>query len=217
MDSMSLWQLLLQVGWTMVPIYLCSVFVVMLTVRKLLDFRAARLPEIGWLEAVASNLEDGEIEAASRAASATVHPAGGVAVAFIKASSHRPEQADAEAQRAGLEAISKLERNMRPLALLAEIAPLLGLLGTVVGMVELFQGIQGQQNGSMAMEALSGGIWKALLTTAAGLTVAVPALAVHAFLSSRVDRFRVQLTTVVQRLRYAYPGDTTPTSRGSRR
>ena len=81
----------------------------------------------------------------------------------------------------------------------------LGLLGTVVGMVELFQGIQGQQTGSMAMEALSGGIWKALLTTAAGLTVAVPALAVHAYLTSRVARFRVQLTTIVQRLRYAYP------------
>ena len=94
---------------------------------------------------------------------------------------------------------------MRPLALCAEIAPLLGLLGTVVGMVELFQGIQGQQTGSMAMEALSGGIWKALLTTAAGLTVAVPALSVHAYLTSRVARFRVQLTTVVQRLRYAYP------------
>ena len=55
----------------------------------------------------------------------------------------------------------------------------------------------------MVMSALSGGIWKALLTTAAGLTVAVPALALHAFFSSKVDRFRIQLTTIVQRVRYA--------------
>jgi biopolymer transport protein ExbB len=205
MDKMSLWELLAEVGWTMVPIYLCSVFVVMLTVRKLLDFRAARLPDIKWLEPVIGNLEEAEIEAAQRAAAGTRHPAGGVASAFIRAMEDKPEQADAEAQRAGLEAIAKLERNMRPLALCAEIAPLLGLLGTVIGMVELFQGIQGQQTGNMAMDALSGGIWKALLTTAAGLTVAVPALAVHAYLTSRVERFRVQLSTVVQRLRYAYP------------
>ena len=208
MDKMSLWELLAEVGWTMVPIYLCSVFVVMLTVRKLLDFRAARLPDIQWLESVVTHLEKSEIEAAQNASGKTQHPAGNVAAAFIRSMRDKPEQADAEAQRAGLEAIARLERNMRPLALCAEIAPLLGLLGTVIGMVELFQGIQGQQTGSMAMDALSGGIWKALLTTAAGLTVAVPALSVHAYLTSRVERFRVQLSTVVQRLRYAYPSPT---------
>lgn len=205
MQEQNLWELLADVGWTMVPIYVCSVFVVMLTVRKLIDFTTARLQDMRWLEGVVTQLEQHDLDAAQRLAQDTPHPAGRVAAAFIKARAEKPAQADAEAQRAGLEAIAGLERNMRPLALCAEIAPLLGLLGTVVGMVELFQGIQGQQTGAMAMEALSGGIWKALLTTAAGLTVAVPALAVHAYLSSRVVRFRVQLTTLVQRLRYAFP------------
>jgi len=205
MQEQNLWELLAEVGWTMVPIYVCSVFVVMLTIRKVLDFTAARLADVRWLDAVIASLHERDLESAQQAAAATRHPAGAVAEAFIHAMADKPEQADDEARRAGLEAVAGLERNMRPLALCAEIAPLLGLLGTVVGMVELFQGIQGQQTGSMAMEALSGGIWKALLTTAAGLTVAVPALSVHAYLTSRVGRFRVQLTTIVQRLRYAYP------------
>ena len=108
MQEQNLWELLADVGWTMVPIYVCSVFVVMLTVRKLIDFTTARLQDMRWLEGVVTQLEQHDLDAAQRLAQDTPHPAGRVAAAFIKARAEKPAQADAEAQRAGLEAIAGL-------------------------------------------------------------------------------------------------------------
>lgn len=204
MNDTTIWQLFAQVGWTMVPIYLCSLFVVAVAIRKALDFRAAKLTEVAWFDEVVRHVKHGDSVKAARVAREVSHPAGAVVSGYLSAMEEHPAEAEAETQRLGLEQAATLERNMRPLAITAEIAPLLGLLGTVVGMVELFMGIELQQSGSMGMATLSGGIWKALLTTAAGLTVAVPALAVHAYFSSRIDRFKLQLTTMVQRLRYAH-------------
>jgi len=81
--------------------------------------------------------------------------------------------------------IYRWEKGLNILATIARVAPLLGLLGTVLGMVEIFRELAGSQ--SAPMIALAGGIWKALLTTVAGLSVAVPVILFHTFLSSRVD------------------------------
>ncbi len=204
MDTTSIGALLQQAGWTMAPLYVCSVLAVLVGARKALDLRAARLSDESWVQPVLNALSEGAAMRAVDIARKSGHAAGRVAATLIEALEHNPGQAEAETQRVGMEEVAKLERNQRPLALIAEVAPLLGLLGTVVGMVELFSGISEQQaSGSMVMSALSGGIWKALLTTAAGLTIAVPTLAAHAYFSSRIDRFRVQLTSIVQRVRYA--------------
>jgi biopolymer transport protein ExbB len=204
MDADSIGALLQQAGWTMAPLYVCSVLALLVGARKALDLRAARLKDDSWVQPTLNALNEGAAMRAVELARKSGHPAGRVAATLIEALEHNPAQAEAETQRVGMEEVAVLERNQRPLALIAEVAPLLGLLGTVVGMVELFQGISAQQaSGSMIMSALSGGIWKALLTTAAGLTIAVPTLAAHAYFSSRIDRFRVQLTSIVQRVRYA--------------
>lgn len=204
MDTTSVGALLQQAGWTMAPLYVCSVLAIVVATRKFLDLRAANLKNESWVQPVLNALNEGAAMRAVELARKSGHPAGRVAATLVEALEHNPGQAEAETHRVGMEEAAALERNQRPLALIAEIAPLLGLLGTVVGMVELFAGISEQQaSGSMVMAALSGGIWKALLTTAAGLTIAVPTLAAHAYVSSRIDRFRVQLTSIVQRVRYA--------------
>lgn len=82
--------------------------------------------------------------------------------------------------------IFRWEKNLNILATIARVAPLLGLLGTVLGMVEIFQDLAGSQ--AAPMIALAGGIWKALFTTVAGLSVAVPVILFHTFLCSRVDK-----------------------------
>lgn len=203
MESTSIGALLQDAGWTMAPLYVCSVLAIVVGTRKALDVQAAKLGDESWVQPVLNKLADGESLPAMDTARKSGHPAGRVVGTLIEALENNPEQAEAETHRVGLEEVAKLERNQRPLALIAEVAPLLGLLGTVVGMVELFAGISEQQaSGSMVMSALSGGIWKALLTTAAGLTIAVPTLAMHAYFSSRIDRFRVQLSSIVQRVRY---------------
>ncbi len=94
-------------------------------------------------------------------------------------------------EEAGRQEVAKMERFIGVLGLIAAMAPLLGLLGTVVGMIEVFQQIS--LVGVGKADALAGGISKALNTTAAGLTVAIPALIAHRFFEARVDHLVIEI------------------------
>ncbi|MCG7624178.1 MotA/TolQ/ExbB proton channel family protein [Epibacterium sp. Ofav1-8] len=96
------------------------------------------------------------------------------------------DRCDAEAEALFL----RLETGLGFLDLVAQLAPLIGLFGTVLGMIEAFQGLQSAGT-SVDPTVLAGGIWVALLTTAAGLAVAMPVAAVHGWLSGAVERDRV--------------------------
>lgn len=93
---------------------------------------------------------------------------------------------------AAQEQIAKLERRLRALEVMASIAPLLGLLGTVMGMVESFRRVA-RVEGAVDPALLAGGIWEALLTTAAGLTVAIPLLVCFNYFDRRREKLTMQL------------------------
>ncbi len=82
--------------------------------------------------------------------------------------------------------IRSLEERLNWLAIIGSITPLLGLLGTVTGMIKVFMGIQSMK-GQINPSALAGGIWEALITTAAGLIVAIPAIIAYHFFEDRID------------------------------
>lgn len=111
---------------------------------------------------------------------------------FIRTALERPptqalsDRLDAEA---GL-ALARLERGFRLLDTIAQLAPLLGLFGTVLGMIEAFQNLQ-SAGASVDPSLLAGGIWVALVTTAAGLAVAMPTSMILSWLESRTSRERV--------------------------
>lgn len=210
-QTMSLGELLAQGGWTMIPIYACSLVGVGVFVHKLLQLRAARLSDWHWFEAVLEQFRRGAWDAAEQAARQTPHPAGRVASAMAVALRERPERVQDEAQRVGSLELQRLESNLGLLSFLAQAAPLLGLLGTVLGMVDLFIGLQSAGGGGVEVAKLSSGIWKALLTTAAGLTVAVPTLAGHSFLASRMDVARLQLSDAIQRVLFVTPASASET------
>jgi biopolymer transport protein ExbB len=86
----------------------------------------------------------------------------------------------------------RLTRRLSLLNLIAGLAPLVGLLGTVVGMVRAFQSVATAQ-GPVNPSTLAGGIWEALLTTVAGLVVAIPALLFHHYLDHRIQQFALQM------------------------
>ncbi|WP_084066134.1 MotA/TolQ/ExbB proton channel family protein [Marivita hallyeonensis] len=92
-----------------------------------------------------------------------------------------------ELTRRGNEEFNAMTRHLRLLELIAMISPLLGLLGTVLGMIQSFQELELAQGAANA-SVLAGGIWQALLTTAAGLLVAIPAAVGASLLSSRAER-----------------------------
>lgn len=211
---MSLGELLKEGGWAMYPIYLCSLVGAAIFVRKMLEFRSARLSDVTWVDTFLDNVSNGNFAAARSACSEVRHPAARVVTAVIDALERRPDRAEAEAVRCGGVELQAMERHLGALSFIAQVAPLLGLLGTVLGMVDLFLGLQGAGGSSVDASMLSSGIWKALLTTAAGLLVAVPALAAHAYLTSVTDRLRLQMGDFAQRTITAAPVPVSPTGSG---
>lgn len=104
-----------------------------------------------------------------------------------------------ELQREAHLCYSALRSHLHSIELIAALAPLLGLLGTVLGMIEAFQAMEaaGRQ---VDPSTLSGGIWKALLTTAVGLMVAVPAIVIHNWLERRVEKFAEGISDLTTRI-----------------
>jgi len=110
-----------------------------------------------------------------------------LAQAMVLASGPTPRSAvEAELTRLGNAEVATMNRYIRLLELVAMISPLLGLLGTVLGMIQSFQELE-LAEGAANAAVLAGGIWQALLTTAAGLVVAIPAAAGAVLLSTRVE------------------------------
>ena len=112
------------------------------------------------------------------------------AVLLAGLSTNSSERADIEAamQVAAQKEIANLEKRLRTLEVIVTISPLLGLLGTVTGIISSLN-VLGQTQGLAGPAALSVGIAEALLTTAIGLIIAIPALVMHQFFNSLVDRF----------------------------
>lgn len=195
---MTTWELLARGGAAMWPLYGCALIVALVAVQRLLVVRTLRLRDLGWVDAVLSAAERGAWDDAGQAAAKTRHPGGATLQAAAQTMHDRPARALAEGRRVAAGEVAELERFLGLLSFLAQAAPLIGLLGTVIGMVELFLELQ-TGGANLDVDVLARGIWKALLTTAGGLVVALPALAAHAWLSSTADRLRAQLTDLLER------------------
>ena len=116
-----------------------------------------------------------------------------------------------EVARRGAAWLESLRGGLRPLELIGTLAPLLGLLGTVIGMIDAFQALESA--GSQVDPAvLSGGIWVALLTTAAGLSVAIPAVAAHSLLERKLERLHHRMQDAATRV-FSYQGAVAPMPR----
>ncbi|MEM7291025.1 MAG: MotA/TolQ/ExbB proton channel family protein [Pseudomonadota bacterium] len=124
-----------------------------------------------------------------------------LAVAMQRISSGQEFKEDIEdaVQTTAVKELHELQRGFRALEAIAQISPLLGLFGTVLGMIDAFQKLQSAGN-SVDPSILAGGIWVALLTTAAGLAVAMPVSLVLTWFETRVDDERITIQTMVNSL-----------------
>jgi len=115
---------------------------------------------------------------------------------LLKRDKPREEMKEA-IESAGKTAIYKLEKNLGILGNVAAIAPMFGFLGTVTGMIKAFMQIQ-MRGGAVDASVLAGGIWEALITTAAGLIVGIPALLAHNYIAGKVEQhvFEMQENSV---------------------
>ena len=110
------------------------------------------------------------------------------------------EQLREELTRQANQFLNPYAKFLRPLELIYYLAPVLGLLGTVLGMIEAFKGLEASSGLDKDSTALAGGIWEALLTTAVGLSIAIPFTMIHAWLESRLDAITEMTSDLLTRV-----------------
>ena len=195
-------------GWLMAPILLCSVVALAIALERLWTLQRRRVLPPELVAGVAQLLRASVLTPERVAELRTASPLGTVLAAGIEATTREAihesrRQASREASREAMEDAARqvaldLERFLTALGVIASIAPLLGLLGTVVGMIQVFALLV--SSGAGHPEALAGGIGQALITTAGGLTVAIPALIAHRFLQRRVDELLLAMEREAARM-----------------
>ncbi len=199
-------------GLLMVPILLCSVACFAIIVERFWSLNKKRICPDGlvgqvWKWAKAGQL-DGQRIASLRAES----PLGRVlAAGLINLNQDRVIMKDA-IEETGRHVVHELERFLNTLGTVAMITPLLGLLGTVIGMIDVFAVITSQGVGNPTL--LAGGISKALLTTAAGLSVAIPSLMFHRHFERKIDEIVVTMEQEALKMVEVLHGDRDKDSAG---
>lgn len=174
-----------QGGWPMIPLGLCAVAAVAVILERALALRRARIIPQGIVDLVNVYQGDASVDSALRACR---HSASGLArliESLILSRRQNPAQLAETMNATGRREVERLERGLMVLEIVAGISPLIGLLGTVLGMVTVFDAITAEGLGNA--QVLSSGISKALVTTVAGLIVAIPALAFYSYFSKRVE------------------------------
>ncbi len=185
-------------GWLMLPIILCSVVAAAIIAERMWSLQRKRvlpadLAEKVWFWAKNNKLDDNHLRALQ-----TSSPLGQVlAAGLVNRDEHR-DLIKESIEDTGRHVVHDLERYLNSLGTIAAITPLLGLLGTVIGMVKVFAAITSHGVGNPAV--LAGGISEALITTAAGLSVAIPALIGYRYLRGRVDSLVVNMEKEAMKL-----------------
>lgn len=173
------------------PIILCSIGAAAIILERLWTLQDRRVLPPELTKKVWQLVETNQVNDKVIAALEQNSPLGRVLAAGL-ANRHRPREILMERlQDTGRHVIHELERFLNTLGTIAGVSPLLGLLGTVTGIIKAFNAIQAGGVGDP--RALSGGIAEALITTAAGLIVAIPALIGYRYLRGRVDRVVVEM------------------------
>lgn len=172
-------------GWLMVPIILCSMAVVGIALERFWTLNPAKIAPRHLLAQVWGWIKNNQLDAQRLKELKQGSELGKILAAGLSNSRHGRDVMKDSIQEAASEVIHTLEQYLGALGTIAAVAPLLGLLGTVIGMIKVFTTITLQGTGNAG--ALAGGISEALVTTAAGLCVAIPAMVAHRYFTRKVD------------------------------
>ena len=192
-------------GWLMLPILLASVIAMAIIFERLWTLRPTRIAPKNTLSQVWKWIKNNELDNRKLDKLRAGSPLGEILAAGISnARNGREIMKESIEEQAG-KVIHDLEKYLNTLGTIAAIAPLMGLLGTVIGMIDVFTVIMLEGTGNAGV--LAGGISKALITTATGLTVAIPSLIFHRHFSRRVDELVVTMEQEAIKLVEVLQGD----------
>ncbi len=172
-------------GFMMYPIMLSSVIALAVFIERLFVFASVKLPKKEISDEFLSSLEKEGVKGGISFISSWKGAFKDFLAAVLNEKSE--ESCEKAASSAGDDILFNLNRRLDFLSMLGSVTPLMGLLGTVIGMIKVFSRVAAA--GEMSdISILAGGIWEALLTTAAGLAVAIPILFAHNYLERKLDK-----------------------------
>ena len=186
-----MYQVLAAGGWVMPFIVVCSVLALAICIERHFALNKLRIAPPHLLATVWQQLRGEGLDAQKLKALRQGSPLGAILAAGLANRNQGREVMRESIREAASHVIHSLERYLNALGTIAAITPLMGLLGTVVGMISVFTEITTHGTGNA--NALAGGISEALLTTAAGLAVAIPALVMHRAYTARIESIVVDL------------------------
>ncbi len=178
-------------GWLMIPIIACSVVAMAIIFERLWALRSKRVVPPNLVARVWQYHRKGKLDNANISVIRDGSSLGRILAAGLVNRQHSREIMKESIEESGRQVVSEMERYLNTLGTIASIAPLLGLLGTVIGMIKVFSAITIAGVGNPTI--LAGGISEALITTATGLSVAIPSLMFHRYFESRVQRLVVKM------------------------
>ncbi len=174
-------------GWVMLAIILCSIVALGIIIERFWSLRASRVAPRHLLAQVWNWVKNNQLNKDNLKSLKESSPLGEILAMGLVNHHYGRETMKESIEETGRKVVIELEKFLNTLGTVAHIAPLLGLLGTVLGMIKVFTVITMQGVGNAG--ALAGGISEALLTTAAGLSVAIPALIFHRYFERRIEEF----------------------------
>ena len=185
-----MWELVKAGGWLMLPLVLCSIFTVAISIERFIRLKKSIILPNAILLKVGQSTTT-VVQQLKQSASLQESPLGRIFLAGYQSKNHSPEYVRAQMEATASQEIGYLEKNINFLGTLSAVAPLLGLLGTVLGIIESFLMID---VGSASNPTLMiPGISKALITTAAGMLIAIPALFTYRYFQRLVQEFIAEL------------------------
>lgn len=194
-------QKLTQGGWLMIPLGICSLIVFTLSLERMIALRRSRVIPRPFVRRFTECVEDGQLsyDEATAICEEFDCPVAEVFQAAVRRWGRPMFEVEQAVMDAGDRVADGLKRFLRVFHAISNVAPLLGLLGTVLGMIEAFEVMSGQESLGRP-EMLASGISVALVTTAGGLAVAIPAYLAYMYFSSKSDRYLGDIDKLCQRV-----------------
>ena len=187
-------------GWFMLPILLLSVVGLAFFLERLWQLQREKILPPRFLEVVGRLLETRRFKDAEDLCNQNESPVAAVLTSGLRYAGRQRDLIKEVMEETGRRELYFMERFTGALGAIATVSPLLGLLGTVVGMISMFQQVVADADkAGVDVGLLANGIWQALITTAAGLLVAIPIFLGYRYLLGRIDRFAVEIEDVALR------------------
>ncbi|WP_373080434.1 MotA/TolQ/ExbB proton channel family protein [Zhongshania sp.] len=192
-------------GWLMLPIILSSIIALAICVERFLKLNPDKVAPRNLLNQVWSWLQNKQLDAEKLRELRRGSPLAQILATGLANAKFGRDIMKESIEDTASHIIHDLERYLNALGTIAAVAPLLGLLGTVLGMIRVFTEIMVQGTGNAGV--LAGGISEALITTASGLCVAIPALIMHRYFLRRIDELVVRMEQDAMKLINAMHGE----------